>query len=319
MKSNSIFKTILCILSITSLSSCIEDRDKDYFGECNNVQTSRTSISNSLTKFELYLNGEYEFGENLNDDAAVVFSDNLKDKWFCLVGGPGTTDITFKNDYPYNLNTREYVFDDHMMSENVSFVLGIPGKWYLSAYAVKHDTIYAKAEGEICVNYPSSSTIISECSSEIDNLWKETIQAANEEGREEKGCWIYTYLHNSTASFTFGAIESGPFVDYGKYTNGSIVPSKLKETYPDDFENLEKGKYAVAYIHAHTPVAPAGEYAEIQRKTGPSDADKKWADQRGIPLMTIDYSDSMIRSEDPIDSPTSVYVVGPSSRTINNE
>lgn len=112
------------------------------------------------------MNGEYEFGENLNDDAAVVFSDNLKDKWFCLVGGPGTTDITFKNDYPYNLNTR---------------------------------------------------------------------------------------------------------------------------------------------------------YAEIQRKTGPSDADKKWADQRGIPLMTIDYSDSMIRSEDPIDSPTSVYVVGPSSRTINNE
>ena len=88
----------------------------------------------------------------------------------------------------------------------------IPSKWYLSAYAVNNDTIYAKAEGEICVNYPSSSTIISVCSSEINNLWKE-----------------------------------------------------------------------------------------------------KW----GIPLMTIDYSTFEIRSEDPIDSPTTLYVTGPSSRIIN--
>lgn len=319
MKPNCIYKTILYILSILSLSSCTEDRDKNNSGEYNNIATSTINISNSLQEFELYLNEEYEFGESINEDAAVTFSDDLKGKWFCLVGGPGAPDITFKNDYPYNLKTREYVFDDHLVSNNISFIMGIPGHWYLTAYVVKNDTIHAKTEGEICINYPPASTIISECSSEIENLWSETILAANKEGREEKGCWIYTSIHKGLVCYNFGDIESGPFVYYGENTNGDIEPSKLKETYPDDFDNLEKGEYAVGYIHAHTPLAPAGKCAELQRKTGPSNRDKKWADVRGIPLMTIDYSDSMIRSDDPIDSPTTVYVVGPSSRTINKE
>lgn len=317
MEKNNIIITALCIITTISLSSCIEDGDMEDFKENNNAVASVKTTKSSSSQLDLHLNGEYEFGENIDDYGAVVFSDNLKEKWFCLVGGPGTHDITFQNDYPSNLNTREYVFDDHKISQNVSFTMGIPGKWYLSAYAVNNDTIYAKAEGEICVNYPSSSTIISECSFEIDNLWRETIQAANKEGREEKGCWIYTYLRNGSVSFNFGNTESGPFVDYGENTHGSIVPSILKETYPDNFENLEKGEYAVAYIHAHTPVAPAGKYAGLKRRTGPSEEDKIWTEKWGIPLMTIDYSTFEIRSEDPIDSPTTVYVTGPSSRIIN--
>ena len=283
-----------------------------------NPTTSKIDITNiykDSTGFEFILSDmaqSYELGAKSYVLDPFVIGDSLvsEDKYVNLICNMGNyPDVTFYDSYPKDLKNSDYVFySGKTCYNNGTFTIGaIPGIWYASAYIVSQDTIFAEDQSKFAVMYPDVSDIPKICSSEINSLWEETLYAANNKGRQEKGCWIYAKIRNEDEKldFFFGDTESGPFTEYEDGSHGSITPSTIKDTYPTNYDEIEKGKYAVAYVHAHTTLSKSPVY--LQRDTGLSKKDEDYAEKHDIPVFAIDYINSVIDNSTKIDSQFTTY------------
>lgn len=301
----------IAIYTIILVSSCSDETNMIM-----NPGTSKIDLTNTYEDskgFEFSLSDmaqSYELGTKSYALDPFVIGDSLinEEKYVNLICNlTEYPNVTFKDSYPQDLKAEDYVFySGKTRYADVSFIIGgIPGIWNASAYIVSQDTIFAKAQRKFIVSYPEVSDISQNCTSDINSLWEETQNAANKQGRQEKGCWIYAKIRNEELDFTFGDIESGPFVPYEDGSKGEITPSAIKNTYPTNYDEIEKGKYAVAYIHAHTTLSKSPVY--LQRDTGLSKVDESYADRHDIPVFAIDYVNSFIDNSTDEYAPFTTY------------
>lgn len=183
----------------------------------------------------------------------------------------------------------------------------IPGNWHFIAIAIDTDwagniIAYETEEVEVEVLFPDTYMIREELESDMVSLWNETLNAADEDGRQEMGFWIYADIKRGNLQITSGDTEKGARVSGCVGTNASITPSTPKITLPE--EPWDDARYPIAYFHTHTTL----HYCDSgERDTGFSDKDLEYSDQYSLPLFLYDYSSSEIYAGGDLNDSAEIY------------
>lgn len=103
--------------------------------------------------------------------------------------------------------------------------------------------------------------------------------ASKEDGRREKGFWIY--YDKDTKKYYVGNEKN---VKGGVNTNASIVPGSSSPK--NNGDHIPKTATPVTFVHSHSPLT----YVEDgRREVGFSPSDRKFADENNIEIIVIDY------------------------------
>lgn len=117
----------------------------------------------------------------------------------------------------------------------------------------------------------------------IKDMWKQIKDAATPEGRLEKG--FYVFYDSASGKYYIGNMKTGSLVKGGEGTKGPVYAGSAQPRHNGD--HIPKTAVPVCFIHGHTPLT----YVEgdVYRRVGISEADQKWADENGAPVVAHDY------------------------------
>lgn len=290
-------KKLLCILSILSLFlySC---NDSGYLIDSTNdihtkigkevIFTFDFPINNLLMGRRIYANISLQ----------IPGIDELKGKLYVLAAA--TTGINFGFDgKDITVEKNTYIVAEKDIEGSIDIgdlYMNVPGFWHYAAFAIVDGQLYGSNEEIMEVTFPTINDMRNDknvCRA-MEDLWKETLQAASSSSRRELGFWIYVYIYNSDGGIQYeiGSKEYGPEVTGCVGTNGSITPRtpSLPGTIKTPQDTGER--YYVAYFHTHTTLhyCPVG----TRRKTGPSQEDEDYSLKNEVPVLLYDYVSSEI-------------------------
>ena len=195
-----------------------------------------------------------------------------------------------------------------------------PGIWEARARVTLDDgRTLPSVPVRVTVQYPTVTTIQNNPTvrSAMSATWAQTKAAADRNGRQEFGFWIYANTIGGSVTFETGMTQSGPRVGCDGHPTINPGVSTLNITL---FNPLVGGTFPVAHFHTHTPLSFCPN-SDTRYPVGPSPADISWAASRGVPGLVYDYVGTNmgggrigIRGGHDINAPARVWTFGPQSR-----
>ena len=195
-----------------------------------------------------------------------------------------------------------------------------PGIWEARARVTLNDgRILPSIPVRVTVQFPTVTTIQNNPTvrAAMRATWEQTKAAANASGRQEFGFWIYANTIGGSLTFETGATQSGPRVDC--WDRADITPGGTRHQI-FFFNPLERGKFAVAHFHTHTPLSHCPNNHE-RVPVGPGPEDISWAANNGMPGLVYDYvgvpfsgGRMGIQGGHYINDPARVWTFGPTRR-----
>lgn len=298
-------KTVFLLIPLLLLYSCDKEMPDMETQDATAVAKSTRAWDNFVFDF----GGTHMMGDAYSPE--FYHPDEMDRLYAYVIGKMGGTP-SYSLD---RLNRKIYAGSDCMIfwegylgEEMHNMYLCIPGKWHFMAVAIDADErtylveTYETDEVEAEVLFPDLAMIREALKYDMEYVWERTLNAADEDGRQEMGFWIYADIKGQSLEIVSGDVEEGDRVSGCGGISPSISPSMPELILPE--ESWDDARYPIAYFHTHTTL----HYCDDgKRDTGFSNKDIEFSEQYDLPMLLYDYSDSPISHGGDLDAPAEIY------------